>query len=81
MLSSQLSLFVLHQVADIGLDAHKVGHMAPAVMNGCDGQVVDERITILLIVQQLNYAWLACTIRSDACRLGVMHAQLGVMHG
>lgn len=66
MPSSQFSPFVVDQVADIGLDPHKVCHMAPAVMNGCDGQVVDERITILLVVQQLNYAWLACTMRSDA---------------
>lgn len=50
MLSSQLSLLVIHKVADIGLDPHKVCHMAPAIMNGCNGQIVDERITVLLVV-------------------------------
>ena len=35
-------------------------HMAPAVMNRRDGQVVDERVTVLLVVQQLNNTGLAC---------------------
>ena len=60
VLGCQLCFLVIHQVADVRLNPHKVGHMALAVMNGCDGQIVDERIAILLVVQQLNNAWLAC---------------------
>lgn len=53
---------MVHQVTNVRLDAHKVRHMAPAVMDRRNGQVVDERIAILLVVQQLNNAWLACRI-------------------
>lgn len=60
MFSRKLSLFVIHQVANIRLDPNKVCHMAPAVMDGRDRQVVDERIAIFLVVQQLNNAWLTC---------------------
>lgn len=37
-------------------------HMAPAVMDGSDRQIVDERVAVLLVVQQLNDAWLACRV-------------------
>ena len=60
MLSCQLSLLVIDQITNVWLDSHKVGHMTSDVMNGCDRQIVDERVTILLVVQQLHNTWLAC---------------------
>ena len=49
--------------------------MSPAVMDWRDGQVVDERVAILLVVQQLNNAGLACMVsmigdrQTQSCRL------------
>lgn len=54
---------MVDQVADVRLDPHKVCHMSPAVMDGCDRQVVDERVAVLLVVQQLDDARLACTVQ------------------
>jgi len=34
--------------------------MAPAVMDGSDGEIVDEGVPILLVIQQLYYTGLAC---------------------
>ncbi len=34
--------------------------MAPAVMDGSDGEIVDEGVPVLLVIQQLDYTGLAC---------------------
>ena len=34
--------------------------MAPAVMDGSDGEIVDEGIPILLVIQKLYHTGLAC---------------------
>ena len=62
MLRCKLCFLMLDQIADVRLDPHKMRHMAPAVMDGCDRQVVDEWIAILLVVQQLDNARLACRV-------------------
>ncbi len=55
MLSGQLSLLVSHQLCDIGLDAHVVRQAGGGgVVDGREGQVVDEGVAVLLVVEQLR---------------------------